>query len=61
MPAHLFPTHRFDHENSASFLIVAGAILTALVVLIALAVAAVVAVGVVMLGGIGVLAISLPL
>jgi hypothetical protein len=59
MSTHLVPTHRFDHENPASFLIVAGAILTALVILIALAVAAVVAFGVVTLGGIGVLAIGL--
>jgi hypothetical protein len=37
MSIHLFPTHRYDHHNPASFLIVAGAILTALTILIALA------------------------
>jgi hypothetical protein len=37
MSAHLFPTHRNDHDNPESFLIVAGAILTALVFLVALA------------------------
>jgi hypothetical protein len=37
MSTHLFPTHRYDHENPESFLIVAGAILTALVILVALA------------------------
>jgi hypothetical protein len=36
MSIHL-PTHRNDHDNPASFLIVAGAILTALVMLVALA------------------------
>jgi hypothetical protein len=38
MSAHLFPTHRYDHDNPESFLAVAGAILTVLVILIALAV-----------------------
>jgi hypothetical protein len=38
MFTHLFPTHRNDHDNPESFLIVAGAILTVFVILVALAV-----------------------
>ena len=37
MFTHLFPAHRNEHHDPASFLIVAGAILTAFVFFIALA------------------------
>ena len=37
MSTHLFPTHRHDHDNPASFLIVVGTILTTLVILAAFA------------------------
>ena len=37
MATHLFPAHRNEHDIPASFLIVAGAILTAMVFLVALA------------------------
>jgi hypothetical protein len=46
MSTHLFPahmTHRYEHDIPESFLIVAGAILTALVILVALAAAVAVA------------------
>jgi hypothetical protein len=38
MFTHLFPTHRNDHDTPESFLIVAGAILTAFIILVALTV-----------------------
>jgi hypothetical protein len=41
MSTHLFPTHRYEHDNPEAFLTVAGAILAALVILIALAAVAV--------------------